>query len=130
MEFDEKHFINFDTKNGKSVQIWLDDSGEGIEVRDKGNVVGKFDLQLIEGSYYYITWMYLDIVSPTYTHQGIGRKALEFHKRFFIKPIFAAENDGMIKSDGSHLTGDAPGFVARMKALGIISASDHRYYDE
>ena len=35
-------------------------------------------------------------------------------------PIIANSNDGHQQDDGSHLTGDAPGFVERMRAAGLI----------
>lgn len=36
--------------------------------------------------------------------------------------IFPAENDGQVQEDGSHLTGDAPAFIAEMRREGLIVA--------
>ena len=117
----------FTTKDGRKVEIWIDDDGEGILVKSQcGSEVGRFELSLRENcntSYYYITWMYLNLKDSSYTNQGIGRAALEFHRKVFNMPILAAENDGHAKQDGSHLTQDAPAFVGRMRELGIIVPS-------
>jgi hypothetical protein len=45
---------------------------------------------------------------------------LKFFKEFYAMPITASYNDGLSKTDGSHLTGDAPYFVEKMRDEGII----------
>lgn len=128
MNFNDELNKTFITKDGRQVEIWLDDDGEGILVKSQcGGDVGRFELSLREEyntEYYYITWMYLDLKDSSYTKQGIGKAALEFHREVFKTPILAAENDGLKKQDGSHLTQDAPAFVGRMRQLGIIYSND------
>jgi len=48
---------------------------------------------------------------------------LELVKRETELPIVAADNDGIQRGDGSHLTGDGPGFVAAMRRRGLIASS-------
>ncbi len=52
---------------------------------------------------------------------GLGRAAIEF----FIDAkwdavIFARDNDGIVREDGSNLTDDAPFFVGKMIAEGLL----------
>lgn len=70
--------------------------------------------------YYHITWMYLDLKERSYRHKGIGREALKYHQEIYGLPITASDNDGLRKDDGSHLTGDAPYFVEKMRDECII----------
>ena len=51
---------------------------------------------------------------------GLGRAAVEFFKDFTEATIYTRPNDGISLDDGSHLTEDAPGFVAKMQSEGII----------
>ena len=70
--------------------------------------------------YYHITWMYMDLKGNSYKHQGISREALKFCLEIYGLPITASYDDGLRKNDGSHLTGDAPYFVEKMRNEGII----------
>jgi hypothetical protein len=117
-------------KNGRTVVIKLLDSGETIRAeRPDGQEIGRIELLYIEddiGGYYYIKWMYFDLLDASYTRQGIGRAALFFHKETFDLPLVVADDDGHQRDDGSHLTGDAPAFVARMLKEGLVHpASPH-----
>jgi hypothetical protein len=73
---------------------------------------------------YFITWAYLDSQGDRYKRQGIGRAALKFHHEMFDCPIFAQSDDSLTREDGSHLTGDAPAFVAKMREEGLIEPDD------
>jgi len=117
----------FATKDGRDVFIAFDDFGCKIEVVDSsGNEIGSINLHCIEHDYgdsYKVTWMFLDKQNGAYVHQGIGRECLRLHKEIFHSPIEASDNDGITVSDGSHLTGDAPEFVRRMREEGLIVKS-------
>lgn len=54
----------------------------------------------------------LDELGPSYLRHGLGRATLQFRGEVFRSPLVVADNDGLKRDDGSHLTGDAPGFVA------------------
>lgn len=114
----------YTTPDGRNVDIQIDDNGEKISVLDdRGQEIGSFDLSLIEDEYsehYKITWMYLDKQGRGYLRQGIGRAALQFHKEIFNTHIVSSNNDGIVKGDGSHLTGDAPGFISKMRQEGLV----------
>lgn len=75
----------------------------------------------------YIT--HLDISAP-YCYAGIGSKMLELVKRETELPIVAADNDGIQRGDGSHLTGDGPGFVAAMRRRGLVASSGQEDADD
>lgn len=110
------------TTIGRLVTIDIEDCGERISVTDdQGEDVGSIELRCLGDERYYITWMYLDKQGARYLRQGIGEASLRFHKECFDSTLYAAEHDGTRKSDGSHLTGDAPGFIRRMRDKGLIA---------
>jgi hypothetical protein len=45
-------------------------------------------------------------------------------------PIIANDHDGVRRDDGSHLTGDAPAFVQKMREEGLIEAFQVGQKDE
>ena len=126
--------ITSKTKDGRTITIEIDDSGEEINIIDaQGKEIGSIHLTLIDcypDEHFKITWMYLDKQGESYLHQGIGRRALQFHKERFDAPIASSDNDGIVKSDGSHLTGDAPAFIHKMRTEGIVRPSSFDYGTE
>ena len=114
-------------KNGTIVEITVDEIAYDVTVTDTNSdlEVGGMRFSQFEGGQVgeeslYLTWAYLDQAGDCYKYQGIGRKCLELAKKVSGMQIAAAFDDGQRKDDGSHLTGDAPGFVARMRQEGII----------
>lgn len=61
---------------------------------------------------------------------GLGRAALEFFKDYTQADVFARENDGQVRDDGSRLTEDAPGFVAKMIDEGILLDNSDDFNDD
>jgi len=120
--------VDFLASDGQTYQIQIDDFGDEINVLFQGEKKGSISLRLIEGDLpyppdvYHITHLALDSCS----HRGIGRRCLQFHRELFDAPITAGSNNGTRCEDGSHLTGDGPGFIARMKAEGIVCDDDDR----
>ncbi len=105
--------------NGSTIIIEV--SSDRIEVRtDTGSSIGHIDLTETEDGFHYITYMFLNGENKRYLRQGIGRQALKFFKESIGTKVYAAENDGHTREDGSHLTGDAPAFVSQMRDEGII----------
>lgn len=126
------HEVNFPASDGNIYKIQIDDLGEQINVFFQGAKKGSISLRLIEGNppcqpvAYHITHLALDSCSPL----GIGRRCLQFHRELFDESITASNNDGIKCDDGSHLTGDGPGFIAQMRAEGIVCDSvDRVEYD-
>lgn len=54
------------------------------------------------------------------TKAGLGRLAIKFFIEITNATIYTRKNDGIERSDGSNLTGDAPGFVSKMQDEGLI----------
>jgi len=112
--------------DGRTITIDISDD-RSIVVKDhQNNSIGEIILSLKEdvpsrlAHYYYITSMFMNLRDDSYLCNGIGRAALIFFKDFYSLPIKASKNDGLRKDDGSHLTGNAPGFVEKMRNEGII----------
>lgn len=128
----------FKIKTGEVVTISIDDDGENIIVHNQSGIkIGKIELAKHEQDddytsyeWYKITWMFLDAAGNKYTHQGIGRECLKWHKEIYMLPITAAEDNGQTYDDGSHLTGDAPGFIRKMREEGIVVKTSDSNYDE
>ena len=68
----------------------------------------------------HLTWMYMDLHDASYKRQGIGRRCLQLVKEASGMEITVSENDGKSRENGSHLTNDAPVFVAQMKSEKIL----------
>ncbi len=112
--------------DGRCVTIEISDDSI-IKIKDSyKNKIGEIELSSIDDELlgnspsYRLTWMYLDLKDNSYKHQGICREALKFFKEIYGMPITASEHNGIRKADGSHLTGDAPYFVEKMRNEGII----------
>ena len=120
----------FVARNGLSYTISVDDFGEEICVSLGGETCGSISLRYIEGDYphlpdiYHITHLALDSCAKV----GIGRRCLQLHKEIFDSPLSAGTNNGTTSEDGSHLTGDGPGFIAKMRREGIVVSDDS--YDD
>ena len=73
--------------------------------------------------YHLMTYAFMDKQGDSYKRRGIGRAALElFHEFAGGVPLVARNHDGQRQNDGSHLTGDAPAFVAAMTAARLIQS--------
>ena len=118
---DDYEFIkSYKISAHESVTIVIDEDVPSIIVfSEDEEKIGNIDLSEIDNGFY-INWMYLDQLSDKYKKKGIGRACLEFFSESFGMPIFAASNDGHTREDGSHLTGDAPGFISRMRDEGLV----------
>lgn len=51
---------------------------------------------------------------------GLGRAAIEYFIDMTGATIYARMQDGIVRNDGSHLTGNAFEFVVKMQAEGLI----------
>ena len=115
-------------KDGREVRIYIDDKSDFLTtVKDGvGREIGRFEFQWIDdlnGDYLKLCWAYLDLVDASYRRQGIGRECLKRVKEFSGFDIVAEDHDGVQREDGSHLTNDAPGFVAQMRREHLIARS-------
>jgi hypothetical protein len=109
-------------RNEKAYQLSIDSEGEEIEVRLKGELMGKIllskrlDSYRSEIEFFHITNLSLDNCSGI----GIGTECIELHKETFSTNITAGSNNGLKDEDGSHLTGDGVKFIAKMRSKGLV----------
>jgi GNAT superfamily N-acetyltransferase len=116
----------YECRDGRSVSIEIDDDTyEAIAYTVDGREIGRLRFREISddnGCYLKLVWAYLDKLAD-YKGQGIGRECLRVVRDRYSLPITAEDHDGIRQDDGSHLTGDAPGFVAKMREEGLIENS-------
>lgn len=105
--------------NGKIITIRINDYSEisyienGIEIGNDQDFV--FVEDEFDSSKYLLARMYVPIKG-----QGLGRATIEFFTQYFGAIVWARNNDGIEREDGSHLTEDAPSFVDKMIEEGLI----------
>jgi len=124
----------FTSKTGQQYTIDVGDGSE-ITVYKNGKKCGAISLSYREGDgmtipdSYHITNLGLDACKG----EGVGRRCLELHKEEFGAPLTAGTVDGKQRGDGSHLTGDGPGFIEKMRKYGIVcrerNYDDPHYYE-
>lgn len=123
----------FECRNGRTVTIMIDDENDfcAIVRDDFGAKLGQLDFRDHDGRLK-LVWAYLDQIDPAWCRQGIGREILRQVTESSGFQIFASDDDGIKHDDGSHLTGDAPAFVAKMRDEGFIlpGSLDHPELDE
>lgn len=114
----------YQISTGERINLNLDEDELIITVINSNNQeIGSVEFREIEvehGSYYKLKWMYLDKLNKAYKQKGLGRACVELFNDYFDVIVSAAENDGQPQDDGSHLTQDAPGFVAQLRNEGLI----------
>lgn len=112
---------NFQCNNGRTVTIKIDDEDEYLATvfDQQFSKLGQLEFAEKDG-YLKLVWAYLDQSDPAWCRQGIGREILRHVIEYSGYVIVANDHDGLKQEDGSHLTGDAPAFVAKMKKEGFI----------
>jgi len=122
---------NFTCKDGRKVSIEIDEETYAADVTsDDGADIGRMEFAEDDRGLLKVVWANLDKQKRSYVRQGIGRECLRLLKKAYNKSITASENDGLRSGDGSHLTGDAPGFVQKMREEGLILYLDPRDEEE
>ena len=118
--------------DGRYVIIDVDecDFGVTVEAHPSGERIGFMTFRVIEmplpsHEHLHLTHAFLDNGGRSYLCQGIGRRCLELVREVSGLSITASAFDGLSRSDGSHLTGDAPGFIARMREEGLVERESH-----
>ena len=118
------------TKSKGPVEIEIDDDDQIVVWTPQGARIGHVTSRRIEGEpetglddVVKITNMYLDGPdgSEAFKFQGIGRDCVRLLGEHAGCTVVASYPDGQVQEDGSHLTGDAPGFMCRMNKEGLIS---------
>jgi hypothetical protein len=117
---------------GTLVRLEVDDELTEVTARTAdGREIGHLRFRLFEGDddhhiapYYKLVWAHLNFLGAGYTHQGIGHAALRFWNGLSGQAAAVERHTGIPNDEGSHLTGDAPGFVARMVDAGLLYYED------
>ncbi|HCH1474579.1 TPA: hypothetical protein NKQ81_004625 [Vibrio parahaemolyticus] len=118
---DYELFTHHKISENESVKICIDEDEFKLIVFNESNEkVGEIEFSELNNGFK-IRWMYLDFLGDDYKHKGIGRAALVYFKEIYQMPIYANNNDGLVYDDGSHLTGDAPFFIDKMRSEKIVS---------
>lgn len=113
-------------KNGTLYEIEYDWDMNVAYVYDMNNKsLGSFTFSAIEEDEY-PNYRYLKITNMDLSirGQGIGQSIIEYVKECEDCPISAGEDYGYEVSDGSHLTGQGVGFIARMRKIGLVTPSN------
>ncbi|WP_143029719.1 hypothetical protein [Bradyrhizobium brasilense] len=118
---DEGDYRVFEMEDGSKVKLQRDDDEFAIVATDlkTGNRIGTLEFSEIEAGdhhtpdYWKLVYAYLDKAGDRYKRSGLGREALKLWILSY-GPAAVERDTGIPNSQGSHLTGDAPGFVAKM----------------
>lgn len=113
---------NFIDKYGRDIAITFDEDLLICEAHYGGELIGTFrfiDACPDEGyCRLLLTHCHLEKL-PNFKQCGIGEQMLLLPIEFGYS-IFARHHDGIRRDDGSHLTEDAPAFIAAMVNKGIV----------
>ncbi len=120
--------------DNREVIITIDeDANHVIVTTPDDEPVGRMEVSYIEDEHhgwYKITWMYMDLINKSYKRMGIGRECIRFFEEIMGVTLTAEYHDGIPNNEGSHLTQDAPAFVAQMRKEGLISGGDDDLIDD
>ena len=107
--------------SGEIVELRFDEDSVAIFAQDEE--VGRlsfrpYDVPVnqYEETCFHLTHAFIEGGGGKFKHQGIGTEAFRLFRECTGAEVTFSENDGIKRDDGSHLTGDAPGFVASLKA--------------
>ncbi len=119
---DEGNTRKYELESGEIVQIEIDEDINEVTVTNfNSEEIGSVEFRyFVDEDIYKLSWMYLDKLDGRYLRQGIGRECVRFFKEFFGCIIIAEHHDGIKRDDGSHLTGDAPAFVEKLRIEKLI----------
>lgn len=119
---------DYQIQDGRIITLKYDDIEDTITFSENGESIGdefSFVDEHENGDRYLLARMYSPI-----PQSGLGRAALEFFIEMTDAIIYARQHDGIVRDDGSHLTGDAPIFVGKMQEAGLIENWDDDFFEE
>ncbi|MNB69930.1 hypothetical protein D3C81_71400 [compost metagenome] len=112
----------FIAKDKKQYELRDEDDGGEISVYLDGVRMGEIYLRSIEvDAPEYVVYLITGLNLEKCKHNGLGRACLQYHRELYDSTILAGSETGTTSDDGSHLTGDGPGFIERMRADKIVS---------
>lgn len=115
------NFKRFVAKDNKSYELRDDDNGWEISVYLNQIKMGEISFREIEVEPpEYTVYKIIGLNLEKCKGQGIGRACLQYHTEIYGCSIVAGDDTGTTSDDGSHLTGDGPGFIEKMRDEGIV----------
>lgn len=110
--------------NGQVITMKLTDDWSEIKFWENGRQLsGEFEFIEDEDE---VRFLLCRMYTPI-NRQGLGEEALKFFIEVTGGVIWTRTHDGIVRDDGSHLTGQAPSFVGKMQDLGLIEPWDDDY---
>ena len=108
--------------SGEIVELRFDEDSVAIFAQDEE--VGRLSFRPYdvpvnkhqEETYFHLTYAFIEGRNGKFKRQGIGTEAFRLFRECTGAEVTFSENDGIMRDDGSHLTGDAPRFVASLIA--------------
>lgn len=121
---------DFQLEDGRVITLHFDQDEFECRVNfsENGNSLGDEFIFIDEyenGDRFLLGRMYSPI-----PQSGLGRAVLEYFIDMTDASIYVRPHDGITRDDGSHLTGDAPLFVRKMREEGLIEEEGEEYYNE
>lgn len=115
----EIRLITLDT--GDEIELRMDD--ESVEIYFGDIKIGALDFRSVEQpgpngydeTMYKMTHAFLEGENARFASIGIGTEAFRFFKEYTGANISFSDNDGITKTDGSHLSGNGAPFVESLK---------------
>jgi hypothetical protein len=108
-------------KKEREIRLELDDCECSVSAYNSDNqCIGKIEFADDGFGNHKIMRAFLDELGTEYLRCGIGTEIVKFYKDRMGCPVYASDHDGIVQEDGSHLTGDAPAWVAHLKRKKIL----------
>ena len=124
--------FEFRDKQGRCIDIRLDEDASHAEAWHNGNLIGHMDWREYPTTLGYdgeqefgalLTNIYLDKI-PGYKACGIGTKIVEAIQECTGMRVLMRRDNGATRDDGSHPTQDAPGFFSHLAKQNLASWID------
>lgn len=125
----------FTDKRGRSIQINFDEDNLTCVATHNSVLLGTFRFDEADpdadSSLLLLTHCHIEEVDG-YKRCGIGEQMIRLPVEYGYS-VFARNNDGIQRDDGSHLTEDAPAFIDAMIKKGLVNfvgGVDYDNYDD
>ena len=107
--------------NGQVVELRLSEDWEEITFYQNNVKIKDCEFEFYDLYEDQTVYLLKRMYSPSHIkRQGLGEEVLRFFKDETDAIIVTRKFDGIVQSDGSHLTENAPNFVKKMKNLKLI----------
>lgn len=111
----ERDYQIFD---GRIITLVFDEWDYTIKFKENGKAIGD-EFRFIDVFENEEKYLLARMFSPI-PKVGLGREVLKFFIEITGATIYTRQNDGIVRDDGSNLTGMAPIFVSKMQKEGLI----------